>query len=875
MLEPCRWSQRSPLGTPKACKRRYNSSEKSQIPLKQIKSRLAGYLMRSGSDDTEIQSSSNDVVNEREAMATAMHQLGQYNRSVACQPYRKIISRGIWVGDNPFTFATPVLLSQLSLSAFVTGTLQFILTPLGETAFVSQMIGGLLTGPLFLGRNRKLEARIFPEDSFYVYETFAFFGCLFFLFLVGVKMDLSMVKKSGKKALVIGLSSFFVPLIVNTSISFILMETVTMDPILRPSLPFVAAFQSVCSFHVIADLLTDLKLLNSELGHLAMSSSMISGMCSWVSMGIILTVQQNLTSEHHPTLWVCLSLFAMVITIIYILRPLMFWMVRKTAEGKAIKEFYIFIVFLMVLVCSFFGDVLGQHFLFGPVVLGLAVPGGPPLGAALVDKLDSFVSCILLPSYFAASGAQIDLFSVERRNFGVLQLMVFSSFMGKLMGTMVPSLYCRMPFRDALSLGLILNAKGLVDLLLLKRAMQLKLIDQQSYCILVVSMVLVTGTISPLVKILYNPSMRSTAYTRRTILHAKPDAELRILVCIYRQDNVPSIINLLEASNPTRESPLLIYVLHLIELLGRASPVLVAHQKDRMRSSHPNRSEHIINAFRLYERQNKETVSVYPYTAVSPYGTMHSDISGLALDKNATLVIVPFHKQWTMGGTIESINAIRNVNRNILNKAPCSIGILVDRGTFSGSLSISLSKSLYSVGVIFLGGSDDREALAYAMRMSKHPNVNLTAIRILEHGQKNRMMTEGNLDNEMIKELRMGNMENERVEYREEKVRNGIGTARVIRSLENSYDLILVGRRHATDSPLLRGLKDWNEFPELGYIGDMVASTDSDCEASILVVQQQAYLAEALLDSPKYHEPDYCAVVLVPRHVAKVRPISR
>lgn len=283
-------------------------------------------------------------------------------------------------------------------------------------------------------------------------------------------MDLSSVKNSGKKAVAIGLCCFFVPLMLNTSLALVLQRTVNMEPVLHKTIISIGVFQSSTSFYVTACLLTDLKILNSELGRLALSSSMISGTLSWGVLVGMFTVRQSSFGDENTLPFMVIGLCFLLVVILYILRPIMLFMVRHTDRRRTIKESYIFTVFLMLLFCSFMGEFIGQRFLLGPMILGLAMPDGPPLGSAFVEKLESYVSLIFLPSYFVFSGASISLAEVQIKTFGIVWLLVLCSFFAKLMGAMVPSLLWKMPLTDALSLGLVLAAQGITDVLIWQNA---------------------------------------------------------------------------------------------------------------------------------------------------------------------------------------------------------------------------------------------------------------------------------------------------------------------------------------------------------------------------------------------------------------------
>ena len=155
------------------------------------------------------------------------------------------------------------------------------------------------------------------------------------------------------------------------------------------------------------------------------------------------------------------------------------------------------------------------------------------------------------------------------------------------------------------------------------------------------------------------------------------------------------------------------------------------------------------------------------------------------------------------------------------------------------------SWSLFRVGVFFIGGADDREAVAYAMRMSEHPNVTVTLVRFLplqmtinDHDPNERRM-----DNDMINEFKVSKVGSEKALYKEEMVVDSVCTCSGIRSMENSFDLILVGRRHEENSPMVYGLNDWMDYPELGFLGDILASEDFTGKVSTLVIQQHSWAA--------------------------------
>jgi Kef-type K+ transport system membrane component KefB len=712
-------------------------------------------------------------------------------------------------------------------------------------------------------------------------STFAFFGCIFYIFLIGIKMDLGIVKRAGRKPVVIGFLTFLFPVTLNLIVAGILSGKRELDPVLLKSIWHVAIFQAVTSFHVIVCLLADLKLVNSELGQLAISSSMISGMCSWGLVIVILFI----TELKHEPFWILLCPISLIVLIFYVLRPLMVKMIAKTPEGKQVKEGYVLSIFIMVLGTAFLSEVLGHHVVFGATALGIAVPHGPPLGTALENKIESFVSSILLPSYFVLSVSRVDLLSIHSETVFVICVFGLTSFIGKVLGGMLPALFFKVPPVEAFSLGLVMSCQGISDVLLVQHghltfvmtlpsvypildikiplllieyyclilcrnlhvfACRMQLVDRQMYSMMVINMLFVSGTFTPVIKFLYDPSRHYKASNKRTIHHTSLNMEFRILAGIYHQDSTPCMIRLLEISNPTAKTPMCCYVVHLVQLVGSLSPLFMYHEPGATAKLPTKDCGRIINAFRLYEQESNGNVIVNLFTSISPFASIHEEVCRLAVEKRTSVVIIPFHMQWRFHG-IEDITEARAVNRHILAKAPCSVGILVDRGT----LSASKHHFVYKIGIIFVHGRDDREALAYGLRMAKHSKVSLTVIHLIDPAAGAVQSLDMDLDDDIITEFKAASAGKKPHSYITEFVKDSVELITVIRSVQNSYDLILVGRHHRSFSPMFMGLTEWNEFPELGFLGDVLASSDSQCQVSVLVVQQQVYRAGDRMNSAK------------------------
>ncbi|PIA51007.1 hypothetical protein AQUCO_01100073v1 [Aquilegia coerulea] len=754
----------------------------------------------------------------------------------SCISIYSINSKGLFKGDNPLNYSIPILLLQSFLASFTAIVTSVILKPLGIPVMVSQILAGALLGPTFLGQINDNVLKIFPTRSFQVLHLYAFVGLIFQLFVIGVQMDPMMVLKTGRKALIIGISVVVFPLIFAITCAYIISRTIAVNYDVSKSLVKVGAIESLSSFSVIACYLIQLNILHTEFSRIAFSSSMISGFISAFLAGAFIVYEDS--GHNGEVLALILFMYLLLLVVVVcLLGPLIRWIIKMVPNGQPIKEGYLSFVLIGVLLLTLLCKYVNLRVVFAPIVVGLMIPSGPPLGSALVERLNFLNTWMIMPIFYTEHATfMTNLFGVEPMTAFFIQLVIVIGWTGKFIGAFLPALFYNMSYKDAVLLGLTMNAQGFIEITMFKAMYIYQFITLDCYKVMVISMVVVTGVTAPLIRYMHRSSMKYKIHNRRTIQHSEPNAELRVLACIYEEENVPAIIHLLKATNPSKESPIKVSVVHFVELVGRATPLLISHKFQRKASFATAVSQRIIKVFKHYEDNNKGRVTVLPYTVVSPYASMDNDACMLAFQKRTSLIILPFHKQLATG-TFES--GIKMVNCNILDKAPCSVGVLIDRGLLGGINYVFKNWLSYHVAVIFLGGADDREALAYGERMSEHPTIELTVFRFLTSLNKASETMERIFDDEMVSDFRERTAYSRHVTYIEEEVEEGVEVIKVIASMKDSYELILMGRRHDAKSQIILDLTDWNKCSELGTMGDIFTTSDYGGNATLLVIQQQ------------------------------------
>ncbi|KAJ0076331.1 hypothetical protein Patl1_34003 [Pistacia atlantica] len=744
--------------------------------------------------------------------------LPSYNETKICitSPLR-IQSFGLWRGDPRFprdenhnwlSYALPRIELTIGLLFVCTQAFHFSLKRFGLPLYTSQLLAGLMLSPAVIGQTAF--DMLVTEETIQGIGTFSTFGYAGFLFLSGVKLDPSMVTRVSKRALYIGLLAIIPPLVVTV----IILQN-----------------------FIVNGLLGELKIINSELGKIAQSSAIVSDFLS-----LFVFVTANLMKKApREALDDLIIIFVFVGFVFMVVRPALKSVVKSTPEGKPIDYLYLAIVVLLFM-SSVGMSVWYMRFRFlGAYILGLAIPHGPPMGSLVVEKLESMITHLFLPLLFTTSGMRVEkLFVVLSNHTLILNAHTTAiALTVKFAACLLPPLYTNIPLKDASSLALIMCSLGTVELTGFVFLSDIKVIDADMYALMFYVILNVSSIVPMLVKVLYDPSRKYAGYQKRNLIDLKPHSDLPVVACIHVPDDVSAVIHLLDVAYPSRENHVVVNVLHLIKLRGQSTPVFISHDKERTTSFGDQYScsfENILLSFGRFERVNWGAVSVNTFTSVSSPDFMQEDICSLAFDKSASLIILPFHRRWYLDGGVEQENKfIRSINSRVLEKSPCSVGILLDRGNKMGRVHDPSSEPQYNVAVIFIGGSDDREALTFAKRMAQNPKVSLTVVHLLPGEIEEKEDWGTVVDTVILRDMETDGY----INYIEKEVAGGSETATMLHSMINKFNLIIVGRRANLKSPQTSGLNEWSEFPELGALGDLLASKDYSARCSVLIVQQQ------------------------------------
>jgi Kef-type K+ transport system membrane component KefB len=380
--------------------------------------------------------------------------------------------------------------------------LGWVFRRIGQPAVVGEVLAGVCLGPSLLGRVWPAGQRfLLPAEIAPSLGLIAQVGVILFMFLVGLELDMSLVARRKRATLAIAKGSIVVPLALGVALAFWLYPSYA-----PPGTTFgvFALFSgvaiSVTAFPVLARILTDRGLHKSELGVLALACAAVNDAAAWCLLAIVVGVASS--SMQHALVTVGLAL-AFVAFMLLVARPLVARAVRAQELRGAVSTDALAATFVALLASTLITEWIGIHAIFGAFLLGAVVPHDSRLGHELVHKLEDVVVILFLPAFFAFTGMRTQIGLLDSlSSWLVCGAIVLVASAGKLGGSFVAGRLVGLPARDAAAIGVLMNTRGLMELVVLGVGLDLGIISPALYAMMVVMALVTTIATTPMLRLL-------------------------------------------------------------------------------------------------------------------------------------------------------------------------------------------------------------------------------------------------------------------------------------------------------------------------------------------------------------------------------------
>jgi Kef-type K+ transport system membrane component KefB len=369
---------------------------------------------------------------------------------------------------------------------------------LGQPPVVGEIVVGILFGPSLLGWLwPQGQAWLFPQSALPYIGVLGTIGLLAFMFLVGLELDLKALRGHSRTAVAVSQASIALPLLLGTLLALGMYETFAPAGTDRLAFVlFIAVSMSITAFPVLARILTDRGLYRTRVGALAMACAAVDDVTAWCLLAAVVAVTRSSSPLEAVTTAAYAAVF--VAAMFWVVRPLLARWVGR-AERKYADGVVLVVLFSGLCLSAYATEEIGVHALFGAFLFGVVTPRGRRRVEAAAGRVRAFTVPVLLPLFFVATGLKTD---VSLLGGDVVQWLwagavLVAAVLGKWGGGSVAARLAGQGWRDALSIGALMNCRGLTELVVLNIGLSLGVIGPDLFTVLVLMALLTTAVTSP------------------------------------------------------------------------------------------------------------------------------------------------------------------------------------------------------------------------------------------------------------------------------------------------------------------------------------------------------------------------------------------
>jgi Kef-type K+ transport system membrane component KefB len=396
-----------------------------------------------------------------------------------------------------------LLLLQILTIVFVAKLFGTIFSALGQQTVVGEMIAGIFLGPSIMGALfPHFSAFLFPVSSMNNLQFLSQIGLVFFMFIIGMDLDLDKLKNKAHNALVISHVSIAFPYFLGVLVSYFIYEEFAPANVsfLGFSL-FLGIAVSITAFPVLARILHERGLTRTALGAIVLTCAAADDITAWCILAAVVAIVK--AGSVLSAMFTILLALIFVFIMLRLVRPWINKLSSQYDDEEGLNKRVVMIVFFILIASAYISEIIGIHALFGAFLGGVIMPQKIRFKELLAGKIEDVSVLLLLPIFFAFTGlrTQIGLLN-EGHLWASCGLIILIAVLGKFGGSSISAKLVGYSWRDSLSIGALMNTRGLMELIVLNIGYDLGILSPAIFTIMVLMALVTTFMTGPLLNLI-------------------------------------------------------------------------------------------------------------------------------------------------------------------------------------------------------------------------------------------------------------------------------------------------------------------------------------------------------------------------------------
>jgi len=399
--------------------------------------------------------------------------------------------------------STVTLLLQLIIILASARACGWLLRHVGQPSVVGEMVAGLVLGPLGFGfLFPKLHAEIFAPPALGGLSALSTLGLVLFMFIVGLELRAPLgfraqLKTSGS----VGVLSVIVPMALGAAIGPSLHPTLAPPGVgVWPFSLFLAVALSITAFPVLARIIKDRGLAQTRSGQLALTSAAVVDVIAWILLALVIGLAES-TSSHGGVLKMLLGAALLVGFVYLLMRPLFVRILREYAPEGEPNAAALTALMIGLMLSALLAEAIHLHAIFGAFLFGTSLPRDDRVLDSLSRRIEPLCLALLIPLFFALAGLTTSSNAMRSAGIGATALILGVALVGKIGGGALGAKLSGYGWRESLAIGSLMNARGLMELVVIKVGLDAGLITPELFTILFIMALVTTAMTSPLITV--------------------------------------------------------------------------------------------------------------------------------------------------------------------------------------------------------------------------------------------------------------------------------------------------------------------------------------------------------------------------------------
>ena len=639
-----------------------------------------------------------------------------------------------------------ILLAQIVTIIIVARFFGWVFRKIGQPSVIGEIIAGIALGPSLLKMYfPEFSQALFPIESLGNLQFLSQIGLILFMFVIGMELDLKILKNRANEAVVISHASIVFPFTLGIGLAYFVYYRFAPIGISFLSFAlFMGIAMSITAFPVLARIVQERGIHKTKLGAIVITCAAADDITAWCLLAAVIAIVK--AGSFVSAIYILLAAIAYVLMMLFVVKPFLKRIGDLYGNKNSLSKPVVAIFFLTLILSSYLTEIIGIHALFGAFMTGVIMPDISKFRNIIIDKIEDVSVILLLPLFFVFTGLRTEIGLInDPYLWKVTGCIILVAVVGKFVGSALAAKFVGQSWRDSLTIGALMNTRGLMELVVLNIGLDLKVLTPEVFTMMVIMALVTTFMTGPALDII---NYLFKTKDEKADVDKLTDGFFKILISFGNNEKGKSLLRLANS---------------LVKKQKETTSITAMHLSLSDQTHNYNLEEYEQEKFQPILKESevlKQEISTIFKSAVD----IEANIAEIANNGDYDLLLVGLGKSIfegtflgkILGFTSRIINPDRLLDkftgkeglfenspfdertRNIISKTKMPLGILVD-------------KDLQNLDKVFVPifSSDDSFLMDYAQKFIFNNNTRISVLDINDLSKSNFVLesTFSNLEN--------------------------------------------------------------------------------------------------------------------------------